>query len=230
MYFVIAGGLLLAIGVGATGFLGVLRRRVRRESLLALTRERERVARDLHDHLAPHLSRIALAARLEDASCEAERSAKELREMIWDVHPANDTLASLFDFFADFAERHCGAAGISLELDLPTAPAFGTLPSGTRREISALYKEALQNVVCHAQAASVTVHACWNGRQLELSIRDDGRGFDPVEIERRSPCGPKAGHGLRNFQTRCRHLRGHCAILTAPGEGTTVSFLLPLTG
>ncbi len=224
--FKIVVGLLVAVsGTGLAGWLGCRARRVHQ---LAVARERERVARDLHDHIAPRLSQIALAAQIEDAACEAERSSRELREIIWELHPANDSLASLFDFLSDWSVRHLSAAGISVELDFPPTPFLVPVPAQTRREISALFKETLQNVVRHAHAAAAMIKVRWGGEHLELTVSDNGRGFDLNEVAKQVAAGPRASHGLRNFQARCRELGGRCEIRTAPGQGTTVTFILPI--
>lgn len=227
---VAAGIVVVALGSsGLAAWLIAARHRVRSERQAALERERERLARNLHDHFAPRLAQIALAGHLEEAAqAAAAMSSGELRELIWEVHPENDSLSSLFEFFADFASRHLRAAGISLQLDLPLEYFSQPVRNEVRREISALFKESLQNVVRHAAATQVVVAVRWKDHQLHVCVQDNGRGFDPEQVLR-VPRSPSRGYGLRNFQARCREAGGQCAIDSAPGQGTTVAFVIPLS-
>ncbi len=174
------GGLLLiAAAAGMATRLSAGRVRMRREARAALDRERARIARDLHDHLGPHLSEIALGAHPEDPiRAAAERSSKELRDLIWAVHPECDTLSNLIDFMADFAPRFLRSAKVSLELDIPPErPAIRVAPE-VRSAVAAMFKESLHNIARHAHATQVVVSVRWTADQLRVDVRDNGRGFD----------------------------------------------------
>ncbi|MBN8249122.1 MAG: hypothetical protein J0L84_16970 [Verrucomicrobia bacterium] len=195
----------------------------------ALEGERTRIARDLHDHLGASLTQAAL--RREAAPDRAQpirESLHVLRDLIWLVHPENDTLESLAGFIGDYSTRFLADAGLGVHLDLPDAFPDGSIPGEVRREIAALLKESLRNVVAHAAATRVVVRARVRGDQFVLTVEDDGRGFDASPAGGRLARPMEGGHGLANLQSRCAHLGGDFRIRSAAGQGTQVDFIIPL--
>jgi ligand-binding sensor domain-containing protein len=98
------------------------RRHLARERQHLLAGERARIARDIHDHLGAHLSELVFTLGEEnsaEARQKAQESLKELQDAIWALRPENDTLSSLADFIAEFAERYLSAAGLNLQIDAP---------------------------------------------------------------------------------------------------------------
>jgi signal transduction histidine kinase len=75
-------------------------------------------------------------------------------------------------------------------------------------------KEAVHNVIKHANGSEVLMNVTWNNSRLDITIQDDGCGFDPQN-------GP-AGNGLTNMRQRMRNIGGNCSIESRPGAGTTV--------
>ncbi|MCW5552316.1 MAG: hypothetical protein KIS67_09105 [Verrucomicrobiae bacterium] len=213
------------------------RRRSRVERVQALESERRRIARDMHDHLGAQLASVALASGENDAAHQrARETLRELNDLIWSVHPGNDTLPSLADFISNFGSRYLGTAGLKLDLDLSeTIPAV-PIASHLRQEVAAMFKEALRNITQHAQARHVTIRLRVDGSQLVLTVCDDGCGFelsalDPVPNRPASggAHGPLPEHiGLSNFQLRSESLGGRCQIKSAPGQGTEVEIVVPL--
>lgn len=213
------------------------RRRSRVERVQALESERRRIARDMHDHLGAQLASVALASGENNAAYQrARETLRELNDLIWAVHPRNDTLPSLADFISNFGSRYLGTAGLELDLDLPeTIPAL-PIASHLRQEVAAMFKEALRNITQHAHAKRVTIRLRIDESQLVLTVCDDGSGFDPSALETASnrpdsgsAHGPMAEHiGLSNFQLRSEKLGGRCRIKSAPGEGTEVEIVVPL--
>ncbi len=213
------------------------RRQSRVERLQALESERRRIARDMHDHLGAHLASVALAAGENEAAHQrARETLRELNDLIWSVHPSNDTLPSLADFISNFGSRYLGTAGVKLDLDLPETIPPTPIASHLRQEVAAMFKEALRNITQHAQARRVTIRLRVEGSHLVLTVCDDGRGFDlsalkpaPKRPDNGGAHGPMAEHiGLSNFQFRSESLGGRCRIKSAPGEGTDVEIVVPL--
>jgi signal transduction histidine kinase len=101
---------------------------------------------------------------------------------------------------------------VTLKLDLPDTAVFSPIQT---HHISAILAEALSNVARHAQARHVQVKARQNSQQFQLSIHDDGRGFDPA-------AAAAAGYGLSNMRDRARLLGGNLHIQSEPNQGTTV--------
>jgi signal transduction histidine kinase len=235
---VAAASAVLGVAAGlVTWRLQQQRRRLEAKRLHALELERRRIARDMHDHLGAQLAGIALASGANESAHQRVReSLRELNDLIWSVHPDNDTLPSLADFIANFASRYLSAACIELDLDLPEQIPSTPIPSRLRHELAAMFKEALRNVTQHARAKRVVVRLRMDRNCLELSIRDDGCGFNTegrglwsarTGNSHATPPSP-LGNGLNNFHTRSESLGGKCRLRSALGDGTEVEFIVPL--
>jgi signal transduction histidine kinase len=88
-----------------------------------------------------------------------------------------------------------------------------------------VFKEAINNVARHSGAASANVGAAFQGQRLELTIADDGRGFE-VDGKHATSMG---GNGVINMRRRIERLGGEIEFDSAPGEGTRVRIVVPLT-
>ena len=82
-------------------------------------------------------------------------------------------------------------------------------------------KEALHNILKHAEAREVSVQLEIVGPNLRLGIQDDGCGFDPAKRN-------VAGNGLGNMQKRVRDLQGEFSLRSTPGQGTRIEISVPL--
>lgn len=94
---------------------------------------------------------------------------------------------------------------------------------------SFLYKavqEMFLNIIKHAGTHRAAVTLWQEGFEFNVSVADEGKGFDPAEMERRK--GSPAGMGLFKIQERVRLMGGRCQVRSAPGEGTCVTLSLPL--
>jgi len=206
-----------------------------------LERERTRIARDLHDDLGASLTRIALLSELAKADLYQPELAKtyldqifttvsglarELNEIVWAVNPDNDNLEHFTDHICKFAQDYLSVAGVRCRLDFPeTVPAY-PMPSPERHSLFLAAKEALQNIVKHAEAGQVWIRLKLEPGVLVLLVEDDGKGGD-AEMLTASSGGP-SGNGLSNMQKRMEQLGGRFARQTQPGKGTIVRLELPL--
>ena len=89
-----------------------------------------------------------------------------------------------------------------------------------RRELMLILKEALHNVLRHAEASRVTVTIHREGTRLTLSVADDGVGFDPSTV--------REGHGLGSLRARAARLGATLDVSSTPGEGTRVALAVDL--
>ena len=87
-----------------------------------------------------------------------------------------------------------------------------------------IIQECLQNCVKHADASSVNIGFTWYPDQLRVRVRDDGKGFDTEATLQSAPSG---GLGLQNIRNRARLTGGAGIIVSTPGEGTTVTVMMP---
>ncbi len=236
----IAFGLL--VGVGTT--VRVLERRKFRFALQraaqanALERERARIAQDLHDDLGSSLTRISLLSGLLRADKDhpeqveahagklvqaADQTVRALEEIVWAVRPGSDSLQSLVDYMAHFANELFEGSATRCRLDLPHDLPARPLPPDMRHNIFLIVKEALTNALKHADATEVNVQAKVVAGMLEISIQDNGKGQTPP-----TPKVEGKRHGLGNMQHRAENIGGMLTVQFAPGQGTCIRLQVPL--
>lgn len=233
--------LLLGGVAGAHAYrLRVARRFAEQQRQHALELERARIARDLHDNLGAGLSQVALLGELASQSetnglgqeslvrlAEQARSAqRSLNEVVWAASARHDTLAGLLNYLADFAPQLCASAGVRCRFEFPTPAPERGLDGPVRHHLFLIAKEALNNVVRHAQAQTVTLGATLRGEELELTVTDDGRGFEVAEAAARERAS--GGNGLPNLHARAVEAGARLTIDSTSGRGTTVRVTLRL--
>jgi signal transduction histidine kinase len=238
--FRIVVGFLSALLLAALVRMIVLRRvraRIRRlEQEHALEKERARIARDMHDELGASLTRIALmseiaadepemrgaaAQQLGEIAQAARSVSGTLDQIVWTVNPRNDTLERLVGYLGEFASEYLAPTGLDLHLTLPIEIPAQTVASETRHEVLLATKEALNNTVKYARARNVTLRVTATPGAFTVAVADDGCGFDPEAV-------PEFSNGLINLRQRLVALGGRAEIVSQPGEGTTVTFHVPL--
>ncbi len=201
------------------------------QAQLRLQQERERIARDLHDHVGAQLSVIAANAHstgpvgngsvlIGDYAREAIQS---LRDTVWAIDQSGLTLADFGVKLRQYLNRQQQqhpACAYRLDFEAATNP---ELTSAQALNLFRQVQEAVHNAFKHARASDVVVTCRMVGSELMLSVTDNGAGFDPA-------CQPDGAphYGLRNLQHRAIELQGVCQIDTAPGQGTRVSITIPL--
>jgi len=204
----------------------------------AAQRERQRLARDLHDTVTQSLyslSLIAEAARRRAIAGDrravvenvtrvgelAQQSLKEMYLLVYEFRPAaleRDGLARALQARLDAVERRSGIqARLLVEPDEELAPEIQT-------QLFRVAEEALNNALKHASATAVWIHIGPANGAATMEIRDDGRGFDPAEA------ATSGGLGLISMKERVEKLGGRLEIVTAPGQGTIVRVYLDQKG
>jgi len=200
--------------------------------------EREYLARELHDEIgqcvtAIHADAVAIGNRGGEPVRESVQSIVEaiarikqmVRSMLKRLHPgALEGLglgAALRELAGAFRQRHPQTA-----LSLKVADEASGLKGELGISLYRVVQECLTNISRHAQAGEVQIvvtHSVAPGQsapQLDLTVRDNGCGFDPRVAGR--------GFGLLGIRERVRGLGGTCRISSAPGEGTTIAAQVPL--
>lgn len=200
-------------------------------------RERERIARELHDGLAQTLTLVKLRA---DAALAVPRTRgnphqvlealEETRQMV--MHAASDLRGVIHDLRRNSAQAGdwlqelstsvtawSAQAGIQVHLDLPQD--LPPLSVDGQIQVLSIVQEALTNVRKHSGARGVTVCVARESVGVVVSVADDGRGFDP-----NGPSAPEH-FGLRILHERARAVDGILQVITSPGQGTEVRLVLP---
>jgi signal transduction histidine kinase len=167
--------------VGAVRYVVTRRLHQKMEQLArqqAVERERARIAKDIHDDLGANLTLIAVLGdlarqekageRIQKMASTARQAVKSLDEIVWAVNPRNDTLAHLLDYTGQYAVDYLRAGGVRCLLDVPEHTPPREVPSNVRHNLFLVVKEALQNIVKHAQATAVWLRIGATGRRLTV--------------------------------------------------------------
>jgi signal transduction histidine kinase len=193
--------------------------------------ERQRIAQDLHDGIQQQLVVLRMQVGVARTQLEQDPSRTEevtaplaasIDQLLADLRATGQAL-----FPSILTDRGLGGALFSLAgrtplpLDLVLEP--DPLPRfGRDVETNAyfLVTEAVTNALKHADADRIDIRATREAGQLRLVVRDDGLGFDPTAVSHRG--------GLVHMRDRVSALGGTLRIVSAVGEGTTVSALIPV--
>lgn len=202
---------------------------------LAVLEERTRIGMDLHDGVIQSIYAVGLtleSIRLE-LSEDSEESVKLLDSAIAGL---NDAIRDIRNFILDLRPRRFsgelsqGLARLVREFQANTmvpvamtmAEELDDLPAPTARAVFLTTQESLANIARHARAENVTLTLLRSDSTITLVVTDDGIGFDPLDE------GRQLGHGLANMQARADGLGGSFKVLSADGEGTSVTLRLPI--
>ena len=216
----------------AAGELGEKREQLQalsRELLEAQEAERRAIARELHDDFGQVLTAIKLNLVRRDAD-QAETIAlvdgaiARMRDLAQDLRPPLLDELGLPASLRWYVQREATRAGLDFQVDLAT---FERRPSpSVETACFRVVQEALTNVIRHASATRVEVELRIAGDGLQLSIRDDGTGFDVAAARKRAARG--GSQGMLSMQERVALAGGELAIESSPGRGTSVRVCLPL--
>jgi signal transduction histidine kinase len=209
--------------------------REKAEQRHALAQERARIARDLHDDLGSSLTEITLLAtagpghplpanetaeRMGTIADKSRSLVYALDEIVWAVDPERDTLASVAQYLASYAEEFLAGLKVACRVQIPNSFPDQVLAGEVRHHLFLAVKEALNNAVRHGGATEVIFRVRVVDGRLWVLITDNGSGFDHA--------GHANGHGLVNLCNRLERLHGRCDLESAPGAGTTVTLQMPL--
>jgi PAS domain S-box-containing protein len=201
---------------------------------LALLEDRERIAMDLHDGVIQSLYAVTLGLGAQALQEEREATRAALDRALAQINGVIQAIRNyIFDLRVPDAEQQGLRRGLNLlvtelrvnslvepEVELDAVEQL--LSAEAEASLLQIIHDATTNVMRHASASAVAIHLTRDGDQLVLTVRDNGRGFDPQRAGRR------AGDGLRNMAERSRRLGGRLTVSSQLGQGTTVRLELPL--
>jgi two-component system, NarL family, sensor kinase len=195
------------------------------ETSHAVAEERTRIAREIHDTLAQGLAAIRLQLELAhgddplppqaleaiDLALQiANENFVEARRLISSLRSAPPCLATALSASIE-RERRLGQVNMAATLEAVSEP-----PSEVAHELLRIAQEAIHNAAIHARAETIAVTLkALPGRGLEITVADDGSGFDPA---------PRiGGFGLAGMRERASAILAQLTIASTPGAGTTVT-------
>ncbi|ANH82046.1 hypothetical protein A8C56_14665 [Niabella ginsenosidivorans] len=189
-------------------------------------RERQRVARDLHDGLGGMLAGVKINLsrqsemedqHLNDVIHQLDQSVSELRRIARNMMPESLLKIGLEAALRDLCES---LSGNSTQIEFQAYNLDGNLPAATQATIYRIVQEILSNAVRHAAARKVILQCSQNGPVFYITAEDDGRGFDVAALKEAK------GIGFINIRNRVDYLKGNMDIHSVPNEGTTINIEL----
>jgi signal transduction histidine kinase/streptogramin lyase len=197
------------------------------EKQKAIESERVRISTELHDDLGGGLSTIRLLSEMMQAGTSNGDGQKQLskisefskelvqkmNEIVWTLNVSNDNLQSLIIYIRQYAIKFLDNVDISCHINVPENIPDVHISGTNRRNIFLIVKEALHNIVKHAEASSVEMKIFFDDA-LHISIYDNGKGI-PQDIQ-------PGGNGMRNMYTRAKALHGSMHVENR--SGTTIHF------
>jgi ligand-binding sensor domain-containing protein/signal transduction histidine kinase len=232
---------LCALGAALLAWqLYALRLRQVRARFDAVLAERNRIAREIHDNLAQEILGVSvqleIVARLMNTSAEGARthldrarmlvrgSIAEARRYVWDLRSQSLDDRDLPAALAETTRRLAAEAGVQTQFQV--SGTFRPLPRQVENNLLRIAQEAVNNAVRHARAQNLSVSLLFDAHSVRLSVRDDGRGFDPV-----GQASGRNGHfGILGMRERAEEMGGSLSIESDPEKGSEVSVGVPLEG
>ncbi|GAB3796343.1 hypothetical protein GCM10028819_13790 [Spirosoma humi] len=195
-------------------------------------KERLRIAKEMHDDLGASLTAIGLLSEVaktrmgtaiipevEKISTISADMVASMNEIIWSLNTKNDSLNGLIAYTRAYASEFIDNTGLVLKTQVSESPKEITIRGADRRNVFLTVKEALNNVVKHAQATQVSLLIRPETDRLLIEVSDNGRGFTPTERIRWR-------NGLANMQNRMAETGGTFSIVPSP-TGTVVKIMYP---
>lgn len=236
--FIIVASLIL-IGVGIQALRNFNKKNKEKE-LQKLREEeqnkvRQRTAEDFHDEVGNKLTRISLLADILKSKTDNESiisltdkikdNTNELytgtKDIIWALNPENDNLTEMLLYLEAFGNNLIQDTNISFVTSMNPSETNGImLPMGYNRNITMIFKEAMNNALKHSGCTSMSLHSkLIDPTQFEIKFTDNGRGIESNTS--------KKGNGLQNMQQRTSRINGLLAVNSST-SGTIIILTLNL--
>ncbi|HXO78112.1 MAG TPA: ATP-binding protein, partial [Puia sp.] len=158
---------------------------------------------------------------LQGARENLARAIRDLRNLAKSLHTEHIRTLGICQAVEEEGQRISRAG--TLSVSVTSEGSEHKIPEDKQLILFRIIQECLQNCLKHAEATFVNIGFTWYPDQLRVRVRDDGKGFDPEATLQ----GSSSGLGLQNIRNRARLTGGSGIISSAPGEGTTVTVMMP---
>lgn len=204
--------------------------------ITAISEERQRLARDLHDAVSQQLFAISMMSAtaskvattkpeqalslIGEISQSAARAQSEMRALLLQLRPLTLQNESLSQALRSLASELESKATIDCNVDLDEV----SLPKNIENQLFRVAQEGLSNVLRHAEASQVSISLKMSeaNRRVLLVIEDDGKGFVPTEV-------PQSSIGIRSIRERATLIGGTAQWLTVLHQGTKLEIRVPIS-
>jgi len=221
---------------------GRQQRKQKAKELMARIREeefkklRQRTAEDFHDEMGNSLTRISiltdiLKSRINGHDEDVSRLVQQIKEnttalyngsrdIIWSLNSQNDGIYEIAEHIKEIGHDVFGETSVEFSYTHNIEPRNPLkLKLDYSRNLTMIFKEAYSNILRHAGAGRVEISMeLKNENELEISVKDDGTGFDQQQ--------KSSGNGIRNMQNRVQRMHGEFNLQAVPGGGTGIHIRL----
>ena len=224
--------LLWAMAISAVIYILFRYRLMQKIKLLEM---RNRISQDLHDEIGASLSGINLLSQVAAEKLQNNNPAEaseflgkvknysqdvieKLSDMVWLFNPQNDSIEKILQRLKYFAMSIASSKDATIHFSTGQGTEIINLSISQRKAIYLVSKEAINNAVKYAECLNIYFHLTAQGQGWKLQIRDDGKGFFPMEN--------KHGNGLKNMYARADEIKAKFKIQTNHGAGTIITMEL----
>ena len=212
-----------------------------RRALQIQEQERRSVALELHDQIGQELATLVhtlnrcerelppdgsqeLKTAVQDSVEVARAVYGDVHNLALDLRPAMLDRFGLIPTLQWFARQQAKHSGCEITVEADAFPS--QLPSDVLISAFRIVQEAVVNAIRHAKPRRIEITAAYRPGRIELTIRDDGTGFDPQAVSAENE--PRVGLGIIGMRQRALDAGGQVTIQSTPGSGTLVTALLTI--
>ena len=198
---------------------------------------RQEVAHDIHDEVGSTLTKLSLAAQwakinpqekldqtrfYDQMVQDISQVSQQVRDLVFSIHPGNDSFGELQSQVRTLRNEYLARTEINLLFEMSENSTNAKVASMISRNILAIIRESLHNIVKHSYANQVIIRLQMiTDQQYELVIKDDGKGFESDHYS-------STGHGLLSMQSRAERIKSNVKFKSGKGEGTTIEMIGPI--
>jgi signal transduction histidine kinase len=218
---------------GFVAFLAVIMVLLRNKRLRQLQLMRNSIADDLHDDIGSTLSSISIMSELAKTKSpqalplltsigESTSSLQEnMTDIVWAINPKNDRFENVLIRMDQFASEILEAKNIELDFLSDAALSTFKLSMWQRKNVYLFFKEVINNAAKYSDADKVIVRIVRKEHSIEMTIRDNGKGFDTAKVFN--------GNGMHTLRKRKAELNADLNITSHVNEGTCVQLTFKTT-
>jgi signal transduction histidine kinase len=206
---------------------------------------RNRIAQDLHDSVGSTLSSISVYSQVAKIQYDRGNNSElkhvldrigitstdmisEMNDIVWALNPQNDNMEKIIQRMESFARPLLKTKDIACNLNYDPAILPLNLTMEKRKNFYLIFKEAVNNALKYSGCKNLEISVKQINQQIELRVKDDGRGFDPTQLKTLI-ARSMSGNGLNNLKRRAEEMGGECQIESELGKGTLIHLRFPVT-
>ncbi len=215
--------------------------RYRINELLKRQAIRNKIAQDLHDNVGSTLSSISVYSQvakiyqqqqkmeplqdtLEKISATSSEMISEMNDIVWAINPRNDNMETILQRMESYARPLLASQDVKFHFSYALDIQHQHLEMAKRKNFYLIFKEAVNNALKYSGCKNLWVDISLHHGQLELLVKDDGKGFDVRKVRSMNTL---SGNGVRNMEMRAKEMKGSWSIVSGD-TGTIVRLAFPI--